>query len=51
MKNLGIIGGADGPTAIFVAGKVRNPGMIGFGIGIVAAAAFLGICLLLKKKK
>ena len=37
--SIGIIGGADGPTAIFVAGKVGD----GFSLGII----LLGILLIL----
>lgn len=37
--SIGIIGGADGPTAIFVAGKVSD----GFSLGII----ILGILLIL----
>ena len=47
--SISIIGGADGPTSIFVAGKVANE----FGnLGIIAGIIFLavGIYIFLKKK-
>ena len=47
--SISIIGGADGPTSIFVAGEVGNE----FGnLGIIAGIIFLavGIYIFLKKK-
>ncbi|MBE6597959.1 MAG: sodium ion-translocating decarboxylase subunit beta [Ruminococcaceae bacterium] len=46
--SVGIIGGADGPTAIFVAG----PDPLWYvGVGIVAVAVAVGIVILVKKRK
>lgn len=49
--SIGIIGGADGPTAIFVSGDPA--GFILTAVGIVAAAALLitGIVLWVRNKK
>lgn len=47
---IGIIGGADGPTAIFVAGNVGD----GFGLGVILVSAILvvaGILIYRKIKK
>ena len=41
-KDIGIIGGADGPTAIFVARRVHQGGGIGFFV-IVLAIAIVGL--------
>lgn len=47
--SIGIIGGADGPTAIFVAGKT---GMLLYaGIALLAAALVLLICRIWKNRK
>lgn len=45
-----VIGGADGPTSVFIAGKVGN----GLGLSIIFAAVILvvaGIVILIKPKK
>lgn len=49
--SIGIIGGADGPTAIIVAGSVGN--LLGWVIGAVVAVAVVvvGIILAVKRKK
>ena len=47
--SISIIGGADGPTSIFVAGEVANEfGNLGIIAGIIILA--VGICIFLKKK-
>ncbi len=44
-----VIGGADGPTSIFIAGKVgRGPLLIEIGAGIVLVLA--GVFMILRKK-
>ena len=47
--SIGIIGGADGPTAIFIAGKVGD----GFSIGVIVTGIILGVigALIYKKIK
>lgn len=45
-SSIGIIGGADGPTAIYVAGKL-SPIIIGLGAAVLIA---LGVWLFLKHK-
>lgn len=45
---VGVIGGADGPTAIFVAGRV-SPG-ISIALGIAATALFFALYFILRKK-
>lgn len=45
--NIGVIGGADGPTAIFVSGGPSVWFWVGVGITVVAARWF--ICLLVSK--
>ncbi len=47
-KSIGIIGGADGPTAIFVAGSTGNAWIVILLIGLVLV--FSGIFMLIKKK-
>ncbi|MEA5136571.1 MAG: sodium ion-translocating decarboxylase subunit beta [Candidatus Fimivivens sp.] len=47
-SSIGIIGGADGPTAIYVAGKL-SPIIAVAGIGAAALVA-LGVWLFLKHK-
>lgn len=45
-----VIGGADGPTSVFIAGKVGN----GFGIGTIFAGIILGVAgvfIIIKSKK
>lgn len=46
-----IIGGADGPTSVFVAGKISDPtayGVIAIGVVLLLAA---GICWMRERKK
>lgn len=48
-KTVSIVGGADGPTSVFVAGKIGNgSGMIGIlvGIGIIV----VGLIIILRKR-
>ena len=48
--SIGIIGGADGPTAVFVAGKIGE----GFGIGVIAllfVAVVAGVIIYWKVRK
>ena len=48
--SVAIIGGADGPTAIFIAGPALRPAaMAGIAAGVLVLAA--GVWLLLKKRK
>ena len=48
-KSVSVIGGADGPTSIFVAGKIGGtPAIIGIIVGIVLLA--IGIFYFCKKK-
>lgn len=48
-KSISIIGGADGPTSIFIAGRVSPGWMLPVAvIGVIALA--VGVFLLLKKK-
>lgn len=47
--SIGIIGGADGPTAIFVTGSVNWPKMIAF-LGGLAVLIVVGIVLIKKKR-
>jgi len=45
-----VIGGADGPTSVFIAGKVGN----GFGLGTIFSGAILivaGVFIIIKSKK
>lgn len=45
-----VIGGADGPTSVFIAGKVGN----GFGLGTIFAGVILviaGVMTFIKSKK
>ncbi len=47
--SIGIIGGADGPTAIFVSGP---EGVFPWALLLVAIVALIvGVCLLVRKKK
>ena len=57
-SGIGIIGGADGPTAIFIAGNIGLPRLLGFtGIcGLLSLAAgialiIIGTILYIKSKK
>lgn len=48
-KTVSIVGGADGPTSVFAAGKIGNgSGMIGIlvGIGIIV----VGLIIILRKR-
>ena len=48
-KSVSVIGGADGPTSIFVAGKIGGtPAIIGIIVGIVLLA--IGILIFARKK-
>ena len=48
-KSVSVIGGADGPTSIFVAGKIGGtPAIIGIIVGIVLLA--IGIFIFGRKK-
>lgn len=47
-----IIGGADGPTSIFIAGKIRNDSAIYMAAGfILTAAAILGMIAVKRRNK
>ena len=47
--SISIIGGADGPTSIFLAGKIGGaPAMIGIVIGILLL--IIGVLLVMRKK-
>lgn len=49
VKSLSVIGGADGPTSIFIAGKVGDASAItGIVVGIVLLA--IGIFVFVRKK-
>lgn len=47
-KSIGIIGGADGPTAIFVAGKLGGGDVV---LAVVVALIVLGVWIWKKRKK
>lgn len=49
-KSIGIIGGADGPTAVFVAGKLGG-GDVVLALAVVVAVIVLGVWIWKKKKK
>lgn len=49
--DLGIIGGADGPTAVLVASPAVNPWVIAAIVGVCAAAVFTAILIIKNKKK
>ena len=52
MGSIGIIGGADGPTAILVSGPGFIDGVIiGAIAGVLVTLAFFGIIYLVKKNK
>jgi oxaloacetate decarboxylase beta subunit len=44
-----IVGGADGPTSVFLAGKVGNDFLAGVIVGVVLFV--VGICVLVRKNK
>ena len=46
--SIGIIGGADGPTAIFVTSRINWPGVCGF-VGIIAVA--IVVILMIRRKQ
>lgn len=48
-SSVAIIGGADGPTSIFIAGKVGSPLYAAIVVGVILLIA--GLLLLLKKRK
>ena len=49
-KSIGIIGGAAGPTAIFVAGKLGG-GDVVLALAVVVALIVLGVWIWKKRKK
>ena len=50
--NIGIIGGADGPTAVLVAGpSLMSMLVTGIVIGVAVTLAVIGIIKLIKKNK
>ena len=48
-SSVAIIGGADGPTSIFIAGKVGSPLYAAIAVGVILL--IVGLLLLLKKRK
>lgn len=50
-SSIGIIGGADGPTAIFVAGNVFAPILTLAGIAIAVGIAVFAVVYAIKKNK
>ena len=46
-----VIGGADGPTSIFLAGKVGNTSMIIYLLSLIVILVGVGILVYIKKKK
>ena len=46
-----VIGGADGPTSIFIAGKVGNTSMIIYLLSLIVILIGVGILVYIKKKK
>ena len=48
--SIGIIGGADGPTAIFVTSKINWPSVYGL-IGVIIVTILVALIIYLKKKK
>ena len=46
-----VIGGADGPTSIFLAGKVGSTSMIAYLLSLVVILVGVGILVYIKKKK
>lgn len=50
MKSIGVIGGADGPTAIFVAGKIGG-GDLFVGIAVAVVIVLLIVYFWRRKKK
>ena len=48
--SIGIIGGADGPTAVFVTSSINWLHVCGF-LGMIAAAVLVGIFIYHNKKK
>lgn len=50
-SSIGIIGGADGPTAIFVTSKIHWPSVYGLIAAIIVAILIAVIIYLSKKKK
>ena len=47
--SIGIIGGADGPTAVFVSSDINWLGIFGI-IGVIAVAVFVVLIICRKKK-
>lgn len=51
-SSIGIIGGADGPTAIFVTGSLTNLVLFGIGaLAVIAAATAFTVYMIKKHKK
>ena len=48
--SIGIIGGADGPTAIFVTSNIHWPSVYGL-IGVIIVTILVALIIYLKKKK
>ena len=48
--SIGVIGGADGPTAIFLTSKINGLSVCGL-IGVIIVAALVALIYLNKKKK
>ena len=48
--SIGIIGGADGPTAIFVTSKIHWPSVYGL-IGVIIVTILVALIIYLNKKK
>ena len=48
--SIGIIGGADGPTAVFVTSQINWPSICGL-IGVVIVTVVVAIIVYLNKKK
>lgn len=48
--SISIIGGADGPTSVFIAGKVGD-GTAGIMIGVGVVAVILAVLLLYRQKR
>lgn len=49
--DIGIIGGADGPTAVFINGPDRFGASIAIGVGAIAVILAVGIRIYRAKKK
>ncbi|MEG1144502.1 MAG: sodium ion-translocating decarboxylase subunit beta [Clostridium sp.] len=49
-SSIAVIGGADGPTSIFVAGKIGNGAPLSWGIACLVASFILAVIVFRKKK-